>query len=46
MPRALRERVGIDVVRETLVHQSVITTKAYVREFGVEVLNEAAEILL
>jgi len=43
----LREKgVSIDVIGETLGHQSVVTTKAYVREFGVEVLDEAVEVLL
>jgi site-specific recombinase XerD len=43
----LREKgISIDVIGETLGHQSVITTKAYVREFGVEVLDEAVEVLL
>ena len=43
----LREKgVSMDVIGETLGHQSVITTKAYVREFGVEVLDEAVETLL
>lgn len=43
----LREKgVSIDVIGETLGHQSVVTTKAYVREFGVEVLDEAVDILL
>jgi len=43
----LREKgVSIDIIGETLGHQSVLTTKAYVREFGVEVLDEAVEVLL
>ena len=43
----LREKgVSIDVIGETLGHQSVLTTKADVREFGVEVLDEAVELLL
>lgn len=43
----LREKgVGIDIIGETLGHKSVLTTKAYVREFGVEVLDEAVEVLL
>lgn len=43
----LREKgVSINVIGETLGHQSVLTTKAYVREFGVEVLDEAVDILL
>ncbi|MGB5459225.1 MAG: site-specific integrase [Eudoraea sp.] len=43
----LREKgISIDVIGETLGHQSVLTTKAYVREFGVEVLDEAVEVLL
>lgn len=43
----LREKgLSIDVIGETLGHQSVITTKAYVREFGVEVLDEAVKGLL
>lgn len=43
----LREKgISIDIIGETLGHQSVITTKAYVREFGVEVLDDAVEVLL
>lgn len=43
----LREKgVSIDIIGETLGHQNVLTTKAYVREFGVEVLDEAVEVLL
>ncbi|MEE1978061.1 site-specific integrase [Maribacter cobaltidurans] len=43
----LREKgIGIDVIGETLGHKSVLTTKAYVREFGIEVLDEAVEVLL
>lgn len=43
----LREKgVSIDIIGETLGHQSVLTTKAYVREFGVEVWDEAVEVLL
>ncbi|MEA1785515.1 tyrosine-type recombinase/integrase [Arenibacter sp. GZD96] len=43
----LREKgVSIDIIGETLGHQSVITTKAYVRDFGVEVLDDAVEVLL
>ena len=43
----LREKgVSIDIIGETLGHQSVLTTKAYVREFGVEILDEAVEVLL
>ena len=43
----LREKgISIDVIGETLGHQSVLTTKAYVREFGVEVLDEAVEAIL
>lgn len=43
----LREKgISIDIIGETLGHQSVITTKAYVRDFGVEVLDEAVEVLL
>jgi len=43
----LREKgISIDIIGETLGHQSVLTTKAYVREFGVEVLDEAVEVLL
>lgn len=43
----LREKgVSIDIIGETLGHQSVLTTKAYVRDFGVEVLDEAVEVLL
>ena len=43
----LREKgVSIDVIGETLGHQSVLTTKAYVREFGAEVLDDAVEVLL
>ncbi len=43
----LREKgIGIDIIGETLGHKSVLTTKAYVREFGVEVLDEAVEVLL
>lgn len=43
----LRSRGGSNgVIGETLEHQSVLTTKAYVREFGVEVLDEAVEALL
>ena len=43
----LREKgVGIDVIGETLGHQSVLTTKAYVRDFGVKILDEAVELLL
>jgi hypothetical protein len=38
--------VSIDVIGATLGHQSVITAKAYFREFGVEVLDEAVEVLL
>lgn len=43
----LREKgVSIDIIGETLGHQSVLTTKAYVRDFGVEVLDEAVDVLL
>jgi len=43
----LREKgVGIDIIGETLGHKSALTTKAYVSEFGVEVLDEAVEVLL
>jgi len=43
----LREKViSIDVIGETLGHQSVLITQAYVREFGVEELDEAVEVLL
>jgi integrase/recombinase XerD len=43
----LREKgISIDIIGETLGHQSVLTTKAYVREFGVEILDEAVEVLL
>ncbi len=43
----LREKgVSIDIIGETLGHQNVLTTKAYVREFGAEVLDEAVEELL
>ncbi len=43
----LREKgISIDIIGETLGHQSVLTTKAYVRDFGVEVLDEAVEVLL
>ncbi|WP_373518740.1 site-specific integrase [Pricia sp.] len=38
--------ISIDVIGETLGHQIVLTTKAYVPEFGVEVLDEAVEVLL
>ena len=43
----LREKgVSIDIIGETLGHQSVMTTKAYVREFGADILDEAVEVLL
>ncbi len=36
----LREKgIGIDIIGETLGHQSILTTKAYMREFGAEILN-------
>jgi len=41
-----RKGVSIDVIEETIGNPSVITTKAYAREFGVEVLDEAVEVLL
>ncbi|MFT6370587.1 MAG: site-specific recombinase XerD [Maribacter sp.] len=38
----LREKgISIDTIEETLGHQSVLTTKAYVRGFGVEILDKA-----
>ena len=47
LPCASGEKgVSIDVIGETLGHQSVLTTKAYVREFGAEVLDDAVEVLL
>ena len=43
----LREKgISIDVIGETLGHKSVLTTKAYVREFGVEVWDETVDVLL
>ena len=43
----LREKgISINVIGETLGRQSVLTAKAYVRGFVVEVFDEAVELFL
>jgi hypothetical protein len=42
----LREKgFSIDVIEETIAHQRFLAIKAYVRKFGVEVLDEAVVLL-
>lgn len=42
----LREKgIGIDLIGESLGHQDIKTTKAYVKDFGVDVLDEAVDLL-
>lgn len=42
----LREKgVGIDVIGESLGHQNVATTKAYVKDFGIDLLDQAVDLL-
>lgn len=43
----LREKgIGIDLIGESLGHQNIATTKAYVRDFGVDLIDEAVDVLI